>query len=55
MRAFVFDNEKWAHPVHVKPFVIARTAVTQSEFAAFVDDEGYGRKGPLESGRLGLA
>ena len=42
--AFVFDNEKWAHPVHVKPFVIARTAVTQSEFAAFVDDEGYGRK-----------
>ena len=40
---FVFDNEKWAHPVHVKPFAIARNAVTQSEFAAFVDDDGYHR------------
>ena len=40
---FVFDNEKWAHPVHVKPFAVARTAVTQSEYAAFVDDGGYRR------------
>lgn len=40
---FVFDNEKWAHPVHVKPFSIARAAVTQSEYAAFVDDDGYRR------------
>ena len=38
---FVFDNEKWAHPVEVRPFTMARTAVTQSEFAAFVDDGGY--------------
>jgi iron(II)-dependent oxidoreductase len=40
---FVFDNEKWAHPVTVRPFRIARTPVTQIEFAAFVDDGGYGR------------
>lgn len=40
---FVWDNEKWAHPVHVHPFRIARSAVTQSEFAAFVEDEGYTR------------
>src|SRR5262249_13140572 len=41
---FVFDNEKWAHPVEVKPFAIARAAVTQAEFAAFVDDHGYRRR-----------
>jgi iron(II)-dependent oxidoreductase len=40
---FVFDNEKWAHPVGLKPFAIARTSVTQAEFAAFVEDDGYGR------------
>jgi iron(II)-dependent oxidoreductase len=38
---FVFDNEKWAHDVEVAPFRIARAAVTQGEFAAFVDDRGY--------------
>ena len=40
---FVFDNEKWTHPVELKPFAIARAAVSQSEFAEFVDDGGYGR------------
>ena len=40
---FVFDNEKWAHPVTLKPFAIARAPVTQGEFAAFVDDGGYRR------------
>jgi iron(II)-dependent oxidoreductase len=40
---FVFDNEKWAHRVHVGPFAIARAAVTQAEFARFVDDAGYRR------------
>nr|MDQ3570905.1 SUMF1/EgtB/PvdO family nonheme iron enzyme [Actinomycetota bacterium] len=40
---FVFDNEKWAHPVHVEPFTMARAPVTQAEYAAFVDDDGYGR------------
>ncbi len=41
---FVFDNEKWAHPVEIKPFAIARAPVTQAEFAAFVDDGGYRRQ-----------
>jgi iron(II)-dependent oxidoreductase len=41
---FLFDNEKWAHPVEVNPFRIARGAVTQAEFARFVDDGGYGRR-----------
>ena len=40
---FVFDNEKWAHPVEVAPFRIARAAVSNAEFAAFVDDGGYRR------------
>jgi gamma-glutamyl hercynylcysteine S-oxide synthase len=40
---FVFDNEKWAHPVEVAPFRIARTAVSQGEFEAFVEDAGYTR------------
>ena len=40
---FVFDNEKWAHEVQVAPFRIARTAVTNGEFAAFVADGGYQR------------
>jgi iron(II)-dependent oxidoreductase len=38
---FVFDNEKWAHAVEVRPFAIARAPVTQAEFAAFVEDGGY--------------
>lgn len=41
---FVFDNEKWAHPVRVKPFRIARASVTNGEFAAFVDDGGYRKR-----------
>ena len=38
---FAFDNEKWDFEVPLQPFLIARGAVTQSEFAAFVDDGGY--------------
>lgn len=41
---FVFDNEKWAHPVEVAPFAMARAAVTQAEFAAFVEAGGYRRR-----------
>jgi iron(II)-dependent oxidoreductase len=41
---FVFDNEKWAHPVELRPFAIAQAPVTQSEFAAFVEDGGYRRR-----------
>jgi gamma-glutamyl hercynylcysteine S-oxide synthase len=39
--AFCFDNEKWAHPVDVKPFAISKAAVTEGEFAAFVSEGGY--------------
>ncbi len=38
---FVFDNEKWAHPVDVSPFRIARAPVTNAEFLPFVEDGGY--------------
>jgi iron(II)-dependent oxidoreductase len=41
---FVFDNEKWAHPVDVAPFAISRLCVTQGEFEAFVDERGYERR-----------
>jgi iron(II)-dependent oxidoreductase len=40
---FVFDNEKWAHAVELKPFAIARTTVTQGEFLEFVERGGYYR------------
>jgi len=41
---FVFDNEKWAHPVEVHPFKMARAPVTNAEFAEFVEDRGYLRR-----------
>ncbi len=41
---FLFDNEKWAHPVTLAPFEIAKAPVTNRELQAFVDDGGYGLK-----------
>ena len=41
---FVFDNEKWAHPVILEPFRISSTPVTNAQFQAFVDDGGYRRR-----------
>jgi iron(II)-dependent oxidoreductase len=41
---FVFDNEKWAHAIEVRPFRMSRTAVTNAGFAKFADDSGYLRK-----------
>jgi iron(II)-dependent oxidoreductase len=41
---FVFDNEKWAHEVRLAPFRIARTAVTNAQFLAFVEAGGYSRR-----------
>jgi hypothetical protein len=38
---FIFDNEKWAHAVELRPFRIARAPVTNREFAAFVEAGGY--------------
>ncbi len=40
---FVFDNEKWAHPVDIQAFRIARSPVTQAQFSEFVEDGGYQR------------
>lgn len=39
--SFNFDNEKWAHPVEIEPFSIAKAPVTNAEFLNFVDDDGY--------------
>jgi iron(II)-dependent oxidoreductase len=41
---FVFDNEKWEHPVELGDFAIASRPVTQAEFAAFVEGGGYGER-----------
>jgi iron(II)-dependent oxidoreductase len=37
---FAFDNEKWSHPVVLKPFRIARRPVTYGEFRQFVEKTG---------------
>jgi iron(II)-dependent oxidoreductase len=37
---FVFDNEKWAHDVELKPFAIAARPVTNAEYLAFVEQGG---------------
>jgi iron(II)-dependent oxidoreductase len=41
---FVFDNEKWAHPVEVAPFSIARAAVSNRDYLGFVEAGGYERR-----------
>ena len=41
---FVFDNEKWEHPREIQAFAISRAAVTNGQFAQFVDDAGYHRQ-----------
>jgi iron(II)-dependent oxidoreductase len=38
---FVFDNEKWAHNIDIAPFRISKAPVTNAEFAAFVESDGY--------------
>ena len=52
---FVFDNEKWAHEIELPAFAIARHAVTNAEFLAFVEDGGY-RRGEFwsDAGKLML-
>jgi iron(II)-dependent oxidoreductase len=37
---FVFDNEKWAHEVEIAPFRIARSAVTNAQYLAYVESGG---------------
>ncbi len=41
---FVFDNEKWAHEVFLKPFNISKTAVSNEEYLKFVTANGYANK-----------
>lgn len=41
---FCFDNEKWSHPVAIKPFAIARAATSYQQYAEFVDDGGYSKQ-----------
>jgi ergothioneine biosynthesis protein EgtB len=41
---FVFDNEKWAHEVRLRPFRMSRTAVTHSQYVEFVEAGGYSRR-----------
>lgn len=41
---FCFDNEKWSHPIMLKPFAIARAATSYQQYAAFIDDGGYSKK-----------
>ena len=41
---FLYDNEKWAHPVNVRSFSIAKAPVTNAEFAAFVEAGGYRKR-----------
>lgn len=38
---FVFDNEKWAHPVHVPAFTMDSTLVSNAQYEDFVTDGGY--------------
>jgi gamma-glutamyl hercynylcysteine S-oxide synthase len=37
---FVFDNEKWSHPVVLQPFRISRRCVTNGEYTEFVNAGG---------------
>ena len=39
--AFVFDNEKWAHPVLVPPYRIDSILVTNAQYLEFILDGGY--------------
>lgn len=42
--SFNHDNEKWAHPVVVHPFSIAKTVVTQGQFSEFISAGGYQKR-----------
>lgn len=42
--SFVFDNEKWAHSVDVRPFRMARAPVSNAQFAEFVEAGGYANR-----------
>jgi len=51
-----YDNERPRHAVHVDPFLIDRTAVTNGRYLEFISDGGYTRPGLWsESGRQWLS
>ena len=53
--AFVFDNEKWTHPVTVLPYSIASSLLTNAQYLAFILDGGYSNPQYWsEAGRLWL-
>jgi len=35
---FIFDNEKWRHPIDLQEFKISLSPVTQAEYVAFLED-----------------
>jgi hypothetical protein len=39
--AVVLDNQKWAHPVQIRPFRMSRCTVTNQMYLAFVEAGGY--------------
>lgn len=39
--AFVFDNEKWAHPLSLPAFSISSNLVSTAQYKKFVQDGGY--------------
>ena len=41
---FVFDNEKWGHSIEIKPFSIAKAAVSNGDYMKFVESSGYYKK-----------
>ncbi len=54
--AFVWDNEKWEHDVHLDAYAIAREPVTNAEFVRFVEAGGYDNADHWsEAGRVWLA
>jgi ergothioneine biosynthesis protein EgtB len=42
-KGFCFDNERPRHRVYLKPFAIASRLVTNREYLAFMEDDGYRR------------
>lgn len=42
-KSFAFDNERPAHRAWLEPFRLAIRAVTNGEYRAFIEDDGYRR------------
>lgn len=40
---FAFDNEGPAHRIHLEPFELATTLVSNAEYVGFIEDGGYAR------------